>query len=289
MELTWIKYFVELAHEGHMTRTAEKLGVSQPNLSMVIKRLEQELGVPLFDRVGRRITLSDYGKAFLPYATKTLSAIESGKRAVLEVKGIYDRNITLATTGTTFLFGLLKDFIKQYPDVRVRQFIVSPEEASSMLKMGKADFAITSPPLSEEELCTTLIYEDKILLATSRDHHLSREESIDLRDLKDEPFIDLVENYTFRKLTDEMCQLAGFTPNIVFEGEIVLMAELVEEGLGVALIPESIMRLYPDFPVKVIPIRYPEYTRKVGLSWYKHSHMGKYKEAFREFVEAYYK
>ncbi len=287
MEISWLKYFVVLAEDNHMTIAAKKLGISQPALSMAIKRLEGELGVKLFDRVGRNLVLNEYGKLFLRYATRILADLQSAYEAISEKKGVMERHITIATTGTTFLFGMLRDFLKTHKGISIKQSIVSPDKALAMLRSLEVDFAITSPPLDDEDIETVEIYEDRVFLAVSKNHYLAYRDTIDLRELKDEDFIELVESYSFRKLTDEMCLLAGFVPNIVFEGEIMLMAELVEEGLGVALVPESVMKLYPDFPVKVIPVVYPVYTRKVGLSWYKHAYMNVAKDMFRKFVIGY--
>ena len=289
MELTWLRYFVKLAEVGHMGRAAQVLGVSQPNLSMVIRRLEEKLGVNLFDRVGRGIVLNDYGKTFLRYARRVLVSLDCAKRELSYMKEESDRNITIVTTGTTFLLGLLTDFVKEHADVRIKQSVVSPERARDMLLDGSVDFAITSPPLKDDEdIHTRELYSDPILLAVGYSHHLSDRDSVDLRDLRDETFIEIVEGYTFRKLTEDMCLLAGFTPKVLFEGEIMLMAELVEKGLGVALVPLSVMKLYPDFPVKLLRVEYPKYERKVSISWNTNAFLGGVKKDFLDFALGYY-
>ncbi len=289
VELTWLRYFVKLAEVGHMGKAAQMLGVSQPNLSMVIRRLEEKLGVNLFDRVGRGIVLNDYGKTFLRYARRVLVSLDSAGRELSYMKEERDRNITIVTTGTTFLLGLLTDFVKEHADVRIKQSVVSPERARDMLLDGSVDFAITSPPLEyDEDIHTRELYRDPILLAVGYSHHLSDRDSVDLRDLKDETFIEIVEGYTFRKLTEDMCLLAGFTPKVLFEGEIMLMAELVEKGLGVALVPLSVMRLYPDFPVKLLRVEYPKYERKVSISWNTNAFLGGVKKDFLDFALGYY-
>jgi len=290
MELTWLRYFVKLAEVGHMGKTAQMLGVSQPNLSMVIRRLEENLGVSLFDRVGRGIVLNDYGKTFLRYARRVLVSLDAAKRELSYMKEESDRNITIVTTGTTFLLGLLTEFLKDRSDVRIRQSVVSPERARDMLLDSSVDFAITSPPLEDEEdIRTRELYSDPILLAVGYSHHLSGKDSVDLRDLREETFIEIVEGYTFRKLTEYMCLLAGFTPKVLFEGEIMLMAELVEKGLGVALVPLSVMKLYPDFPVKLLKVEYPKYERTVSISWNRNTFLGGVKKDFLDFAISYYR
>ena len=198
------------------------------------------------------------------------------------------KRLTLATTGTTFLSRLLKKFLILYRDIKIRQFVTTTDEAIEYLKTGQADFSITSPPIYDESIETHILDYDEILLAVPINHKLANRKSVDLAELKNENFIDLIGHYNFRKITDKMCEMAGFKPNIIFEGEIPLMAEMLKAGQGIALIPKSLSNFYPNFPAVVIKIEKPIYKRVIAISWYKKSYESQTEKYFREFTIAYF-
>jgi LysR family transcriptional activator of glutamate synthase operon len=289
MELLQLKYFQMLARVQNVTKVANELNVAQPSLSIMLSRLEKNLGVKLFDRKGRKLVLNKYGKAFLKRVDRILNELNFAKDEIDKIRGNEKNEIILATTGTTFLSGLISNFLNKNPNVKIKQFVTSANEARDLLKSSEIDFAITSPPISDEDIETTVIVEDEILLAVPLDHKLASEDSVDLLDLKDEHFIDLIGHYNFRKITDKMCELAGFTPNIVFEGEIPLMAELLKSGQGIALIPKSLSNFYPNFPAKAIRIRKPDYKRVIALSFSLRKYQTEAFIKFKNFTEKYFK
>ena len=123
MELLQLKYFLYLARNEHVSRTAEQLHISQPSLSSTIKRLEQELGVPLFEKKGRNIVLSEYGKIYLNYVESAFALLENGERALRTKKGDDDRHLVLGILSPYIWQDLLhafSDAIRRYPSIVIR-------------------------------------------------------------------------------------------------------------------------------------------------------------------------
>ncbi|NUU97129.1 LysR family transcriptional regulator [Marinitoga sp. 1138] len=288
MDLLQLKYFRELAYSQHMTELSEKLHISQPSLSITISKLEEELGVKLFDRIGRRIVLNEYGKIFLKHVDTIFNELEYAREEIKEAKKACHKKVILATTGTIFLSNFIIEFLEKNKDINLKQFISNNEEAIELLEKGEIDFAITYPPLKSENIETVILFEDEIMLVIPENHHFSKNREISLYELKDEKFINLVDHYDFRKVTDEIYKNAGFTPNIVFEGELSLLEKLMKAGTGVALVPKSIVELYSDFPAKTLKLKEPKFKWTIGFSWLKNKYMVETLKRFKDCVFKYY-
>ncbi|RIV19677.1 LysR family transcriptional regulator [Alicyclobacillaceae bacterium I2511] len=288
MELLQLKYFQTVAKYEHITQAAKDLNISQPSLSITISRLEEELGVPLFLRKGRNIKLNEFGKSFLRRVNSVFNELEASKQEIQHLKGIENSRVSLATTSTRFLSGLFKEFFADCPTATIHQYVDSAQKIETALRAGEIDYCITSPLITGKEIeCVTLL-EDEILLVVPPNHRHANQGSIRLAEVADDPFIDLVENYSFRKLTDSLCKQAGFKPNILFEGDPQFMFELLQSGMGVVLIPESICKRYQDIPVSLLKISEPIAKIEFGISWMKNRYFPESASRFRQFVIDYY-
>lgn len=125
MEFLQLYYFQTVARTEHMTKAAEELRIAQPSLSKTIARLEADLGVPLFDRHGRQLRLNSYGKTFLQRVDRVFMEIHEGRRELQDRAGLDKGNITLAVSIPKLLPELLGSFLKEFPDVLIRQRIES--------------------------------------------------------------------------------------------------------------------------------------------------------------------
>ncbi|MDS0524859.1 LysR family transcriptional regulator [Clostridium sp. SHJSY1] len=289
MELLQLKYFQVVAKMQHMTKAAKELNISQPSLSIMISRLETELGTLLFNRKARSIELNESGKMFLKRVNSIFSEIESAKLEIKEKIEINNNNISLAIGNTRFLFGILTEFLTKYPEVKLHQFLGNKDGMEESLMSGEIDFAMTSPPIEREEIQTIILREDEIVLVVPPNHRFATREKISLSEAKNENFISVVGTYTYRSFTDNLCNAAGFIPNIIFEVDDVLIYDMLHLGRGVALIPKSICEIYSNSPLKLIPIDEPVCNFTIGLSWSKNRYLTKTAESFKDFVIEYYK
>lgn len=289
MEILQLKYFEVVARHEHMTRAADELHISQPSLSKVISRLEEELGVMLFDRQGRNIRLNAFGKAFLKRVERIFLELEDGKRELADMSGLEQGKISLAWTSVSLLPRILEGFLKQYPNVSIRQIMASTAEMRHQLENGVIDLCISSPPIEGAGIVCKPLYEDEFYLAVPKNHRLADRESIDLIEVAKEPFLSTKQGYGYRDVTDEFCHQAGFVPNIVFEGDLAIsIIGLVNAGLGVAFLPSPIARDYPTELPKLLRINKPICHRTISLTYMEGRYLSKAAEQFCQYIIDYF-
>jgi DNA-binding transcriptional LysR family regulator len=289
MELLQLKYFQTVARLEHMTNAAEELKIAQPSLSKTISRLEEDIGVPLFERAHRQIKLNAFGELFLKRVDRIFMELNEGKRELLELADRNLNQITMAVTIPRVLPELLSSFLRKYPDVRFQQVMETTSSMVRHLEKAEIDFCITSVPIEGTNLVWEPLITEEIFLLVPPNHRLAGRKKIKLYEVKDEPFISMNTGYGFRNVTDEFCLEAGFVPNIAFEGdEPGVIGELVKQGLGVAFVP-AISWMYNSNPsLKRLQIERPRCERTIGLGWSKRRHLSETAKQFRVFILEYF-
>ncbi|WCK56533.1 LysR family transcriptional regulator [Aneurinibacillus sp. Ricciae_BoGa-3] len=268
MELLQLQYFRTVARLEHISKAAQELNIAQPSLSKTISRLEEDVGVPLFDRIGRQIQLNQYGRAFLRRVERIFTELEEGKRELADLSGFSKASISLAVTSPRVLPGLLGGFLASYPNTKFRQVISSTADMKRMLENSEVDFCISSPPIEGDGIESRHLLTEEVYLTVPPGHPLSARGSIDLREAAGEPFINMKVGYGFRDITDEFCRQAGFTPSFAFEGdEPAVIRSLVKAGLGVAFLPALSWMVAPEPAPERLHITNPVCQRTIGLAW----------------------
>jgi DNA-binding transcriptional LysR family regulator len=289
MEFLQLKYFQTVARLEHMTKAAEELRIAQPSLSKTIARLEEDLGVPLFDRQGRKIQLNAFGKVFLKRVERAFHELSEGKREIKDLAGLSQETITLAVSIPRILPDLLGSFLNQYPHVRFQQFLESTSSMKRQLEDAEIEFCISSVPIEGPEIVWEPLMTEEIFLIVPPGHRLAERDSIHLHEVKDESFISMNTGYGFRNLTDEFCREAGFIPHIAFEGdEPGVIGELVRQGLGIAFVPALTSLRNSDTLSKRLRIIEPRCQRTIGLGWSKRRYLSSTAQQFRQFVIEYF-
>ncbi|MGL5067811.1 MAG: LysR family transcriptional regulator [Sarcina sp.] len=290
MELLQLKYFQSVAKYENITKAAKELHISQPSLSITIKRLEDELSVPLFTRKGKSLELNPFGKTYLTHVNSILSDLENAKSEILELYGEKNTHISLSTTATLFLSGLLKDFLTENLNITMTQTINYEKTIIENLKNRSIDFAITSPPLVENDIETIELLEEELVVVIPRCHKLSNRESIYLNELKDENFIELTENYSFKKSSKKLFNQAGFIPNVIFEGDVSIISELLYLKKALCVAPISLcLSANNNDDFTILRLKDENNTRKIALSYYKGRYQSELSTKFKDFSINYYK
>ena len=245
------RYFVAVAHEGHITRAAEKLRMQQPPLSQQIHALEREIDATLFVRHPRGVSLTDAGRAFLADAEAILSDVEHAKlRARRTARGETGRIAVGFTTSAPFhplVARAMREFRTTRPDVSFMLEESSSADMVSGLRDGRLDVAFIRSGLVDPEGVTVhaLLQEDTAVAFPAR-HPLSRRPALALKELAEETFI-LYRRPDGRGLYDVIiaaCSAAGFSPHVGQEApRIVSTLNLVAAGLGITIVPASLSRL----------------------------------------------
>lgn len=267
MDFVQLKYFHVLSELQHMTQAANVLHIAQPALSRSLRNLEQELKMPLFDRVGKHLYLNENGRILQQHTRVILHELEDAQKNLAKQKGLISQHVSISMfAGSKLLPDMIRGFKQRYPDISVKIIQQgSPDEA-----IGKCDItifsSITQPPGTHT---TTVLMEEEICLALPVDNPLSRQESIRLTDVAHEPFICLHKGKGLRTVTDEYCRIAGFSPHIILESDSPgTVRELIALGVGLAFIPMvSWNGIEQDPHVKIVKISDPQCRRYVNMTW----------------------
>lgn len=215
MELLQLEYFYAVAQNQHMTRTAEQLHIAQPSLTQSIRRLEKELGVPLFYRSGRNIALTTYGEALqnaLTPVLKTLHQIPTQlQQMALEREKTIRLNVLAASTLVT---QALISYKKDHDGLHFRLIQNSQCEDADITVFTRENFQIPTDTKERYEL-----FKERIFLAVPHNSPYASEESVRLQDFAHEDFISLSGSRSIRTICDRYCMQAGFVPHIIYESD----------------------------------------------------------------------
>ena len=259
MELMQLKYFQTVARLGNVSKAAQELYVTQPNLSKSIARLEAELGVPLFDHRKGKIVLNEYGRVFLSSVNLSFSELATGAQTIQRLYETSQNVLSLGCSIDDFLPDVLKDFSTEYPEIGIRQFSCSQEELEGRLLARCVDMAVTSRAPESELLTGELLGEKAFVILVSRDHSLTHRGTVSLAELAGERFICDRSRMDADALR-AICGAQGFEPDIAFEVESTdLIYRLLAANAGIAFMPMAQMtklnRDYPDNPITLLHIQ----------------------------------
>lgn len=263
MELTQIKYFLEVAESQHITKSAQKLHIAQPALSQSIHRLEKELRVPLFVPKGRNIVLTEYGKYLkqkLEPVMNELDAIPGQLQTMAKLESdTVHLNVLAAST-------LVTEAIIEYKKKRSEvNFQVLQSASDSLYDIGirtKLFYQLDS------ETDSTFVCTEKIYLAVPSTHKLADKTGIRLIEAADEGFISLMGSRQLRLICDRYCQHAGFSPKIIFESDSpTAVRNMIAANMGVGFWPEFTWGKLETDKVKLIEIEDPLCRRDIIIDY----------------------
>lgn len=271
MELHQLRYFIAVECWRSFTRAAEHEHVAQPSLSQQIRKLEDELGAPLFNRRGRKVTLTAFGERFKAHARRVLEEIDAARQEVAELRGLRRGSVTVGAIPTVapyLLPRILAGFARACPGiaVSVREGLTASLE--EQLLEGAIDLGIVGLPPHRAEFEAEPLFEDRMLLAVSKRHRLwrARTRRVALRDLADEPFLLLQDGHCFRSDVLKLCERSRLNPHVVFEGgQFDTLVALAATGAGITLIPEMARAHYRRAGIGLVEFTPPAPARTVGV------------------------
>ncbi len=286
MELYQLKYLQEIARTGSLREAAKRLHITQPPLSRCVKALEEELGEPLFDHVGRNIVLNDVGKVVLLGANATLKSAEAIKQSVDEYIRSREQTINLyAPVPLGNDMRVLYEFKQQHPNIRLRVG-VAPADT---LKYEIPDLVFFASPLDHKEKPNYLYLGDEdIVLAVSPNSPYASRESIALGELAGEDFIANVPN-AYTTMVSSMFSEVGFDPHIVMENQSYQqIMDAVDLGFGIALVPE-ITWLTERSNAVLVPFSDVHRSRHLYLKWPEGSVLSGAVELMRDYLVEHFR
>jgi DNA-binding transcriptional LysR family regulator len=282
MDLYQIRYFMAIVETGGFTKAADRLFVSQPSLSAGIKKLEQELGVTLFERGGRRAMLTPAGKFFLEKATIILNEYQATLYKLKEFQQQPTLRIgTLRTIRVASLAKLLCAFKQQHPTVSLELQDGTVHSLQEWLETGDLDLAITV--LDQEDVKTSLpLFQQRRVLAVSKTHPFAQRGSVRLADLNEQPFIKRSHCELYSE-TEQLLEAKAIQAPIMYRAEDEeWVIALVAAGLGITIMPEW----KEEQAIAFIPITDLPLQRTIGLVWRLGQHLQIIDE-FRAFASSH--
>ena len=257
MKLHQLHYFQCLAHYLHYRKASEALYISQPTLSFAIKELEKELGVALFKKEGRTISLTSEGKTFLNYVTKSLQILDEGVKAISPKQDIQISSIP--TVINSFLVPFIIQLQKEHPEINIQFRSEKTETITQKILNNQYDFGICSK-IDETHLKYIPLIKRKLVIVLSKDNPLSKKENLELKDLLDYPFYTYQKNMTLYKTIKELflSQNLPFKPTNYFDDENSMIG-LVNANLAISIMEDNDTLLsYPNIVKKEITLPYQE-------------------------------
>lgn len=289
MDLVQLDQFRVLARVQHMTRAAEELYIAQPSLSKMLKRLETELGVSLFDRTGRQIRLNRAGEIFLERVNQVFKSLEEGKREVQDLARLDSGEVTLAALALHWLPDPLRKFQAQHPEVRFRLLQRSTSEMRRLLESGEVDFAFLTAAEDAPAARWQHLVTEEIMLVVPCGHRLAGRKNVPLAEAAEEPVIAGREGDTVRDSMDTACRQAKCTLRIVCEAdEPAAIRDFVKSGTGVAFIPALIKRQQRDQDLAWVPLTNPGCCMTLGVAWQESHYLSGAARLFRDFLAQYF-
>lgn len=246
MEILQLRYFLAVAREGSFIKAAEEEGIAQPSLSQQIKKLESELGVPLFDRLGRSIALTRYGVEFQKQAELISSQLLQASKVIQALKSCEQGSLSVAVIPTILPYAMvsaLAAFRCKYPQIRLHIRELMTEKLIDALRSGEVDLGILALPIKHEEIVCSELFREALLAAVPHEHSLAGANSAALAELEDEPMLLLRDGHCLRDQVLTACTRAKSRFAYSFESDhLNSILAMVSSGFGLSLVPEMAAR-----------------------------------------------
>ena len=287
MNLDYLRYFVKLAQVGHYTRASEQLNISQPSLSHAVRQLEEELGVPLFERQGRNTQLTQFGEEFLDCAARTLATLDEGVislRRKAKGEGLIRLGF-LRVLGTDYVPRLAARFLAARPDRQIQFTFHSgrTQELLEGLADRRYDLVFCSRPAPELGLAAVPVRAQELVLIVPPGHPLAGRAGVSLAEAAPYPMVCFSRDSGLRAVVDELFDALGVCPQVAWETEEdQVVAGLVAQGFGIAVVPE--MDVLHQLDLVALPITAPPYRRDFFLVHDDRLYLSPAARHFRQFV-----
>ncbi len=239
MELTALRQFVVIAEAGHITRAAQQLGVTQPALSAMLKKLEAEVGAPLLDRIGRGVLLTDAGKVFLEHAQVAVRRADEAVASVRELIGLESGSIRIGG-GATAVAHLLPSVVsavrKAHPALRFYVREAGSRAVADAVLSGELDLGIVTMPISGPgtgDLMAVATIQDELMLIVPEEHELADQDAYTWSIIREDPLVLFEHGSAVRNIIDHASRESGVSLNVVMEVRSTETIErMVEAGIG---------------------------------------------------------
>ncbi len=288
MNLHHLRYFLAVARTGSFSRAAQEMHVTQPTVSSGIGELERALGVRLFNRGSRHVSLTMEGRSLVTYGMQIQDLVEEAedrlkRRDVQPGEGFQIGAIDAAVT--YLLPDILKAYMRDYPEVALSVQVAPSRYLVEDLLLNRSEFAVISLPFTHPKIETVSIYQDSMPLVAGASHPFANRESVTLEEVASGPLILFHADSVSRKIVDEQFAEAGVSPGVVMEMRSPeAMRKLVEVGVGISFLPGlTVQESLTSGVLREVAVDGVAFRREIGVAWRQGRYFG---PAIRYFLDA---
>ncbi len=292
MEIRDLRFFCLTAELEHVTRAADKLGVAQPFLTKVIKQLEEEVGVDLFDNIGRKIKLNKYGEIVYSHGKKILAELDNLRDDLDVAIDRQARTIRIITNGGFHYPELFLAYQITNSDYTLSITTATREDAANALRSGEADYVICSPPLNEDVekgIVTEVIFKELACIMLPPGHPLLEAGvPIKVEDLVGMPLVATPKDTSLRINIERVMDKYDYHPPIVCESsDLELIVRSVKSGLGFAIIPRTMIFSKPSIRKYCLDVDIPGAFGEIAISYSETSSDARDSSNFLNFTKTF--
>ncbi|CZF85257.1 LysR family transcriptional regulator [Grimontia marina] len=286
MDIRQLRYFTCVAEQKNFTRAARQLNIAQPALSIAIKKLEQSIGLPLFDRNERQVHLTHEGEVLLTHAHRVLQQVEDANTAMAELRGLQKGEVRVGVPGmlgSYFFPSILMGFKSRYPDLKLSVVEAGTQSIRQMLLDGELDIGVIHNQDVPPALETTYLISSQMVAVTSTDHPLAERQSISFQEFFNEELVMFKKGYFHREFIDQICAIHKISPQLSFETNLLAMIlNIVRHGFAIT----ALLELVTDHEPGLTPIPFEQpVTLDIAIAWRKHGYLSLADRAFIDFVQ----
>lgn len=285
MDLQQLRYFLAVARTGSFVRAAEEENVAQPTLSQQVKRLETDLKVPVFDRLGRGVKLTRFGEALLPRAQEILRQVTEAEKLLGSMQEVDSGRLTVGVIPTVLPYSMAKpmaEFRRRYPRVELEVREGTTEKLIEGLRGGQIDVALLALPIKQPEIVCSELFREPLVVAIPKDHPLSGGKALALPQLLGEKMLLLREGHCLREDVLTVCSRVKVQFRQIFESDhLASIFSLVANGFGVSIVPA--MAAAEATGCELVPLE-PKAVRRIGYAQARGHHALPVQKRFIEFL-----
>ncbi|MFD0697310.1 LysR family transcriptional regulator [Paenibacillus sp. GCM10027628] len=261
MDLRQLTYLLEIAKQQNFTKAAENLHLSQPTLSKMVKSLEEELGVTLFDRTGKYVKLTDAGIVAVDQIQVIMQSVQNLYTAIEDASNLKTGTIKIGlppVISSVFFPRVIAKFQRLYPNIYFHIVEEGAKKVEGLVLDGSLEMGVVISPVDPASFEILPFLNQKLALVLHREHPLAQQSSVPLQKLRNEPFILFPNGYAVRNHVIRACRSIGFEPDVVYESsQWDLLAEMVAANLGITIMPEAICRKIVNADCKTVKLTDP--------------------------------
>ncbi|TBL79418.1 LysR family transcriptional regulator [Paenibacillus thalictri] len=280
MNINKLHTFLTLAECLNFTETADKLYCSQPAVSMQIQSLEDDLGTPLFDRIGKKLFLTSHGKLFKPYAEQMVNLLQQAKEHLKQSESLSTGTLSFGSSnfvGVYLLPAVLSSFNKRYPGIHINMNITSSQQLIYMLETNKLEFLVLSDHIKVDETLfhSSTFYRDELVLIAPSSHPAAGKKDCSVLDFSNETLLLKPQKSATRSFLDTMFSQFGVTFNRFMEiSNLEAIKQAVIHGLGISVVSKfAVQHEIASGLLIEIPLRDAAFRRGIQYVHYKNKHL----------------